>query len=153
MAIPQRVLVVGGAGQMGEWLCRYFRSRGREVVVNDPAGAPEGYVREPDLEAGGPRAPVGAGPFPESVLGGGGPWVPGFPPVCGPSLGPLASGNITFSDCGNGVAVLEAKELFRPSGASFVDVSLDHHDEFMAFLLSLSHMCLLTFARTLSRSP
>jgi len=71
----------------------------------------------------------------------------------GPSLWPLSSGNITFSDCGNGVAVLEAKELFRPSGASFVDVSLDHHDEFMAFLLGLSHLSLLTFARCVARSP
>src|SRR5438034_10355480 len=61
-------------------------------------------------------------------------------PVFGPNLWPLSSGNITFSDCGNSVAVLEVKELFRPSGASFVDVSLDHHDELMAFLLSLSHL-------------
>src|SRR5207247_5107346 len=31
----QKILVVGGAGQMGRWLCRYFRSRGYDVVVND----------------------------------------------------------------------------------------------------------------------
>jgi len=74
-------------------------------------------------------------------------------PMFGPSLWPLSSGNITFSDCGNSVAVLEAKELFRASGASFVDLSLDHHDEFMEFLLGLSHLCLLTFARCVARSP
>jgi len=74
-------------------------------------------------------------------------------PMFGPNLWPLSSGNIIFSDCGNAVAVLEAKELFRPSGASFVDVSLDHHDEFMAFLLGLSHLCLLTFAGCVAHSP
>src|SRR5207247_10750765 len=74
-------------------------------------------------------------------------------PVFCPSLWPRSSGNITFSYCGNGVAVVEAKELFRASGASFVDVSLDHHDEFMAFLLGLTHLCLLTFARCVAQSP
>jgi len=185
-AIPQRVLVVGGAGQMGEWLCRYFRARGREVVVNDPAGAPEGYVREPDLEAGVRGSDVVAVSVPMSVssdvlariaairpkalvfdvcslkapvervlrdMGRAGLRVASVHPMFGPSLWPLSSGNITFSDCGNGVAVLDAKELFRPSGASFVDVSLDHHDEFMAFLLGLSHLSLLTFARCVARSP
>ena len=184
--IHQRVLVVGGAGQMGQWLSRYFRSRGREVIVNDPAGPLEGFAYEPDLEKGVREADVVAVSVPMSVsaevlariaemepealvfdvcslkapvekvlreMGRAGLRVASVHPMFGPSLWPLSSGNITFSDCGNDVAVLEAKELFRPSGASFVDVSLDHHDEFMAFLLGLSHLCLLTFARFVARSP
>jgi len=182
----QRILVVGGAGQMGRWLCRYFRSRGFEVVVNDIAGPLEGFPFEPDLRRAVREADVVAVSVPMSVsadvlrtiaemkpmalvfdiaslkapveerlraMGRAGLQVASVHPMFGPNLWPLSSGNITFSDCGNAVAVLEAKELFRPSGASFVDVSLDHHDEFMAFLLGLSHLCLLTFARCVAHSP
>ncbi|HKW43897.1 MAG TPA: prephenate dehydrogenase/arogenate dehydrogenase family protein [Thermoplasmata archaeon] len=184
--IHQRVLVVGGAGQMGRWLCRYLRSRGCDVVVNDIAGPLEGFPFEPDLTKGVREADVVAVSVPMSVtaevlrsisamkpsalifditslkapvvevlrqMGHAGLRITSVHPMFGPNLWPLSSGNITFSDCGNGVAVLEAKELFRASGASFVDLSLDHHDEFMEFLLGLSHLCLLTFARCVARSP
>ena len=182
----RRILVVGGAGSMGRWLSRYFRSRGYEVVVHDIAGAVEDYPFEPDLGKGVRAADVVAVAVPMTVcaevleriaavqpsalvfdvaslkapiekqlrsMGAAGLRIASIHPVFGPNLWPLSSGNITFSDCGNAVAVLEVKELFRPSGASFVDVSLDHHDELMAFLLSLSHLCLLTFARCVAQSP
>jgi len=48
----QKILVVGGAGAMGRWLCRYFRSRGYAVIVNDIAGPVEDYPFEPDLAKG-----------------------------------------------------------------------------------------------------
>src|SRR5205823_7339817 len=48
----QKVLVVGGAGRMGHWLCRYFRSRGYEVAVHDPAGPLEDFPSESDLAEG-----------------------------------------------------------------------------------------------------
>ncbi len=184
--IRERVLVVGGAGQMGRWLCRYFRSRGCDVAVNDIAGPLEDFPFERDLAKGVRETDVVAVSVPMSVapevlrviasmeptalvfdvcslkapvekelraMGRAGLRVASVHPMFGPSLWPLSTANITFSDCGNGVAVLEAKELFRASGASFVDVSLDHHDEFMAFLLGLSHLCLLTFARSVAKSP
>lgn len=182
----QKILVVGGAGAMGRWLSRYFRSRGYEVIVNDIAGPVEDYPFEPDLAKGVLAVDVVAVSVPMSVcaevlsriaavrpkalifdvaslkapiekvlrdMGRSGLRVASVHPVFGPALWPLSSGNVTFSDCGNGVAVVEAKELFRASGASFVDVSLDHHDEFMAFLLNLTHLCLLTFARCVAQSP
>jgi chorismate mutase/prephenate dehydrogenase len=182
----QRILLVGGAGRMGRWLCRYFRSRGYRVVVNDLAGPVEGVPFEPDLTRGVREADVVAVSVPMSVaakllrniaamspkglvfdvcslkapverelraMGRVGLRVASVHPMFGPTSWPLSSVNITFSDCGNGVAVTEAKELFRASGASLVDVSLDDHDEFMAFLLGLSHLCLLTFARGVARSP
>ncbi|MGD0057769.1 MAG: bifunctional chorismate mutase/prephenate dehydrogenase [Methanomassiliicoccales archaeon] len=34
---PKDVLVVGGAGKMGSWICRYLRSRGHGVTVSDLA--------------------------------------------------------------------------------------------------------------------
>ena len=184
--VNQCVLVVGGAGRMGRWLCRYFRSRGCDVVVNDIAGSLEGFAFEPDLQKGVQEADVIAVSVPMSVssevlrsiaamrpkallfdvcslkapiahelraMSRSGLRIASVHPLFGPNLWPLSSGNITFSDCGNSAAVLEARELFRASGASFVDVSLDYHDESMAFLLGLSQLCLLTFARCVAESP
>ncbi len=184
--LHNRALVVGGAGEMGRWLCRYLRSRGHEVLVNDLAGPLEDFAFEPDLARAAAQADVIAVSVPMTVapqvletiallqpkgllfdlcslkapvetqlrgMARAGLKVASVHPMFGPNLFPLSSGNILFSDCGNGVAVLEAKELFRPSGATFIDVSLDHHDEFMAYLLGLSHLTLLTFARVVADSP
>ena len=181
-----RVLVVGGAGQMGRWLSRYLRSRGHEVLVNDVAGPLEDFAFEPDLAKGAAEADAIAVSVPMTVapqvleridslrpkglvfdlcslkapvvaqlrtMARSGLKVASVHPMFGPDLFPLSSGNILFSDCGDGVAVLEAKELFRASGAVSIDVSLDHHDEFMAYLLGLSHLTLLTFARAVARNP
>lgn len=186
VSVRQKVLVVGGMGHMGRWLCRYFRSRGSSVIVNDIAGPPEDFPFEPDLGKAVLEADIIAVAVPMSVcaevlrtiaemrpkglifdvadlktpiekqlraMGLAGLRVASVHTMFGPNLWPLSSGNITFSDCGNGVAVVEAKELFRASGASFVDISLDHHDEFMAFLLGVSQLCLLTFARFVAQSP
>ena len=186
VSAKQKILVVGGAGGMGLWLVRYFRSRGYEVVIHDIAGPVEGFPFEPDLAKGVLAADVVAVSVPMNAcaevlnriaaiqpkalifdiaslkapiekelraMGRAGLRIASVHPVFGPHLWPLSSGNITFSDCGNGVAVLEVKELFAASGASFVDVSLDHHDEFMAYLLGLTHLCLLTFARCVAQSP
>src|SRR2546430_10332295 len=63
----QKILVIGGAGQMGRWLCRYFRSRGYDVVVNDIAGPLEDFPFEPDLAKGIRAADVVAVAVPMSV--------------------------------------------------------------------------------------
>jgi chorismate mutase/prephenate dehydrogenase len=181
--VGQRILVVGGAGDMGSWLCRYFRGRGFDVVVNDLAGPLEGFpfdsslaeavkmadivvVSVPISGAAGVLRTIAAmkprglifdvcslkAPINDSLraMARTGLRVASVHPMFGPNLWPLSSGSITFSDCGNDVAVKEAKELFRPSGASLIDMPLDYHDEFMAFLLGASHLCLLTFARSVS---
>lgn len=184
--LHSRVLIVGGAGQMGRWLARYLRSRGHDVVVNDPAGPLEDFGSEQDLAKAVAAADVIAVSVPMTVapqvletiaslrpkglvfdlcslktpvverlraMAESGLKIASVHPMFGPNLFPLSSGNILFSDCGDGIAVLEAKELFRASGAAFIDVSLDHHDEFMAYLLGLSHLTLLTFARVVAHSP
>jgi chorismate mutase / prephenate dehydrogenase len=184
--VHQRVLVVGGAGQMGAWLCRYFRRRGFDVVVNDPAGPLEPFPFEPDLADAVKDADIIAVSVPMSAsadvlgeiaalqprglifdicslkapiqdllraMGRSGLRVVSVHPMFGPNFWPLSSGSMTFSDCGNAAAVAEAKELFRPSGANLIDMPLDDHDEFMAFLLGLSHLCLLTFARSAANGP
>ena len=41
----QKVLVVGGSGKMGEWMCRFASNRGAEVRVWDPRGKLPGHVQ------------------------------------------------------------------------------------------------------------
>ncbi len=184
--LPQRILVVGGAGQMGRWLARYFRSRGNEVVVTDLVGPVEGFPFEADLPGAVAQADVIAVSVPMPVapsvletiaslqprglvfdicsikapvekqlrvMGAAGLRVASVHPMFGPDFWPLSAGTIMISDCGNALAALQAKDLFRASGAALVDVSLDHHDELMACLLGLSHLSLLAFARSVGESP
>lgn len=47
---PRKVLVVGGGGAMGQWLCRFFASRGHEVKVHDDL--PGGEFQNVKLEQG-----------------------------------------------------------------------------------------------------
>lgn len=182
----QHILVVGGAGRMGQWLARYFRSLGHEVEIHDPAGPVEDFAYERDLARAVMRADVVAVSVPISSaaavlgeiaslhpaalvfdicsikasvgrtlreMGASGLRVASVHPMFGPSFWPLSSGAILVSECGNATAALEAKDLFRASGASLLDVSLDQHDELMAFLLGLSHLSLLTFARAVADGP
>ncbi|HSR52427.1 MAG TPA: bifunctional chorismate mutase/prephenate dehydrogenase [Acidobacteriota bacterium] len=39
----QTALVIGGAGKMGRWMCRFLASQGYDVHVADPQGSPDGY--------------------------------------------------------------------------------------------------------------
>lgn len=54
----QRVLVVGGAGRMGAWLCRFFASQGHRVSVSDPAAPDGGPFPNVPLAAAVPAAEV-----------------------------------------------------------------------------------------------
>lgn len=47
----RHVLVVGGAGRMGEWTCRYLSNRGAEVSVWDDRGKLPGYRNIKSLAA------------------------------------------------------------------------------------------------------
>ena len=44
----KRVLVIGGAGQMGRWFVRFLSSQGFEVQVADPAGPVSGFPSIPE---------------------------------------------------------------------------------------------------------
>jgi chorismate mutase/prephenate dehydrogenase len=52
----QRVVVLGGRGNMGSWLCRFLRAQGHRVVVVDPAGPLEGFAYGPSLDEALPGA-------------------------------------------------------------------------------------------------
>lgn len=46
----KRALVIGGAGQMGQWFVRFLASQGYQVEVCDPAGALADYISYTDLD-------------------------------------------------------------------------------------------------------
>ncbi|MBI3926279.1 MAG: prephenate dehydrogenase/arogenate dehydrogenase family protein [Armatimonadetes bacterium] len=53
----QKVLVVGGAGRMGAWLCRFFEAQGHTVAVHDPAARESPWPSVP-LEQAVPASDV-----------------------------------------------------------------------------------------------
>jgi chorismate mutase/prephenate dehydrogenase len=73
-------------------------------------------------------------------------------PMFGPKDVGLSGRHILFVDVGNREALAEARALFAHTAAECVDLSLDEHDEVMAWVLGLSHMVNVAFAGTLAKS-
>ena len=73
-------------------------------------------------------------------------------PMFGPSVSSAKGRNVLLCDCGSEEGIRLATELFKGGGANVVLVSLERHDELMAYVLGLSHLCSLAFAGALSKS-
>ncbi len=72
-------------------------------------------------------------------------------PMFGPSVQYLAGRNILLCDTGDAALTDEAALLFKECTANLVRVPLTKHDEFMGYILGLSHLTSLVFADTLTR--
>ena len=73
-------------------------------------------------------------------------------PMFGPHVEMLSGRNIILCEGGNPDAVEEAEALFRESTARLVRMPLERHDEWIAYILGLSHLTNLSFAHTLAES-
>lgn len=73
-------------------------------------------------------------------------------PMFGPNEIGLSGRHILFVDIGHTEAVEEARALFAHTAAERVDLSLEEHDEVMAWVLGLSHLVNIAFASTLAGS-
>jgi chorismate mutase/prephenate dehydrogenase len=73
-------------------------------------------------------------------------------PMFGPDEIGLSGRHILFVDMGNSQALLEARALFAHTAADCVDLSLEEHDEVMAWVLGLSHLVNIAFASALAES-
>jgi chorismate mutase/prephenate dehydrogenase len=73
-------------------------------------------------------------------------------PMFGPNEIGLSGRHIIFIDVGHAEAAAEARALFAHTAADCVDLSLEEHDEVMAWVLSLSHLVNIAFASTLAGS-
>ena len=73
-------------------------------------------------------------------------------PMFGPNEIGLSGRHILFVDVGNEQALTEARELFAHTAADCVELSLEEHDEVMAWVLGLSHLVNIAFAGALAQS-
>lgn len=178
-------LVVGGAGRMGAWTCRFLSNRGADVKVWDPGKKLKGYkcvdgdepgsdnydiviVASPlgrcreDLRAVLRESPRGlvfdlcsvkahiAKPLREGAARG--LTVTSVHPMFGPSAPSPRGRNVLICGCGCEDANERAAHMFSSAGANVSRIGLERHDELMAYVLGLSHLCSLVFASTLRGS-
>lgn len=73
-------------------------------------------------------------------------------PMFGPNEIGLSGRHILFVDTGNPEALSDARALFAHTAAECVALSLDEHDEVMAWVLGLSHLVNIAFASALAES-
>jgi chorismate mutase/prephenate dehydrogenase len=73
-------------------------------------------------------------------------------PMFGPNEIGLSGRHILFVDVGDAEALREARELFAHTAAECVNLSLEEHDEIMAWVLGLSHLVNIAFASALADS-
>jgi len=73
-------------------------------------------------------------------------------PMFGPNEIGLSGRHILFVDVGNQQAITEARALFAHTAAECVELSLEEHDEVMAWVLGLSHLVNIAFAGALAQS-
>lgn len=73
-------------------------------------------------------------------------------PMFGPDEIGLSGRHILFVDAGNPTALAEARAMFAHTAADCVDLSLEEHDEVMAWVLGLSHLVNIAFASALAKS-
>jgi chorismate mutase/prephenate dehydrogenase len=73
-------------------------------------------------------------------------------PMFGPNEIGLSGRHILFVDVGHPEAVREARALFAHTAADCVGLSLEEHDEVMAWVLGLSHLVNIAFASALAES-
>jgi len=73
-------------------------------------------------------------------------------PMFGPDEIGLSGRHILFVDVGHAEALAEARALFAHTAADCVELSLEDHDEVMAWVLGLSHLINIAFAGALADS-
>ncbi len=73
-------------------------------------------------------------------------------PMFGPGEIGLSGRHILFVDVGNSAALQEARALFAHTAADCVELSLEEHDEVMAWVLGLSHLVNIAFAGSRAES-
>ena len=73
-------------------------------------------------------------------------------PLFGPSARTLAGRIMTVCDCGNASAADEAAALFRDTALTITRMPVEQHDEYMQYVLGLSHLVSVLFFTTLQRS-
>ena len=73
-------------------------------------------------------------------------------PLFGPNARTLSGRIMTVCDCGNAAAADDAVALFRDTALTITRMPVEQHDEYMQYVLGLSHLVSVLFFTTLERS-
>jgi chorismate mutase/prephenate dehydrogenase len=113
----------------------------RELALRRPAGV--------IFDVGSLKSPLRAGLM---ALKSHGCQVTSVHPMFGPDTELLSGRHVVFVDLGNEAALAGARELFAPTMAEQVVMSLDDHDRLVAYVLGLSHALNIAFFTVLAES-
>ena len=176
---PKSVAVVGGAGKMGKWTSDFLSASGHSIVVIDPASGNGRTMKDcADADIVVVSVPIHATASVIRELDGicrddalifdltslkstvvdilremsGRRKVCSIHPMFGPSARSLSGRNLIVCDCGNSDAVKEASELFAGRGGNIRTMEIEQHDEYMSYVLGLSHAVNIAFFTVLERS-
>ena len=127
------------------------------IVVAAPLGATDAILRELALrrptgvvfDIGSLKSPLRAGLM---ALKSHGCRVTSVHPMFGPDTELLSGRHVIFIDVGSAEALARARELFAPTMAEQVVMSLDDHDRLIAYVLVLSHALNIAFFTALAGS-
>jgi chorismate mutase/prephenate dehydrogenase len=127
------------------------------IVLATPLGVTDGILRELALrrpagvifDVGSLKSPLRAGLL---ALKSHGCKVTSVHPMFGPDTELLSGRHVVFVDLGSAEALAAARELFSPTMAEQVVMSLDDHDRLIAYVLGLSHALNIAFFTALAES-
>lgn len=176
---PKKVAIIGGAGKMGAWTAEFLMGSGHEITVIDPAvdnghtiddcgGADIVIVSVPihlvdsiltrlesicgkdtlifDLSS--LKTPF-IGRLKEMAKTH---KVCSIHPMFGPSATSLYGRNLIICDCGNSEAVEETRSLFDNRGGNLRIMPVEDHDNYMSYVLGLTHAVNIALFTVLDRS-
>ncbi|XGI84554.1 prephenate dehydrogenase [Halorutilales archaeon Cl-col2-1] len=173
-----KILVVGGAGAMGEWFVGFFEERGYDVYVSDPDADDSVPLKRVDdfdivvvsvpidstvevIEEVAPRMSDGllmditsvkkkpVDAMRENVSED--VEVLGTHPMYGPSVRSMRGQTVIIVEVHTGERAEEIVSLFDDAGANIQRVSAKEHDEMMSVVQGLTHFSYITVGRTLER--
>jgi chorismate mutase/prephenate dehydrogenase len=127
------------------------------IIVATPLGATDAILRDLALrrpagvifDVGSLKSPLRAGLL---ALRSHGCRVTSIHPMFGPDTELLTGRHVIFVDLGSAEALAGARELFAPTMAEQVVMSLDDHDRLIAYVLGLSHALNIAFFTALAES-
>ncbi|MDR1405356.1 MAG: prephenate dehydrogenase/arogenate dehydrogenase family protein [Candidatus Methanoplasma sp.] len=175
----KKVSVVGGAGMMGRWMADLFSVSGCDVEIIDPASdnsltldsasgsdivavsvpiyAADSVLKELDGICGSDalifdltslKTPVAETLTDMAERR----KVCSIHPMFGPSAKSMFDRNLVICDCGCRQAVEEAASFFGVRGGNIRIMPIGRHDEYMSYVLGLSHAVNIAFFTVLGRS-
>jgi chorismate mutase / prephenate dehydrogenase len=180
--LSKRMLIVGGNGRMGTWLCRFFASRGHRIRVYDQGENPN-FPLEKDLERGVRDAEIVIMATPISATPALLKKIFSYAPkglvfdiasikaplidvlregadqgyqVCSmhPMFGPDTASIIDRNVvvCNCGSAKAVEAAMALVDGANIIEMDIEEHDVLMAYVLGLSHAVNIAFFEALRQS-